>query len=371
MSKTHTVKFTDFHRHNHPLKEIINQTFQRFMESGWYILGKEVENFEKEFANYIGTKYAVGVASGTDALTLSLKTLGLGANDGVIVPTNVYPTVFGVALSGVNIQLTDVDPKTLNISLQSIKEVVTKKTKTIVVVHLYGNPVDLEPILDFCKKNNLYLIEDCSQAHGAIYRGKKVGSFGHMSCFSFYPTKNLGTYGDAGMVLTNNRKYAKIVRRLRMYGEEKRYKSIYLGHNSRLDELHAAILREKLKFLDEWNGKRRQLALGYKKMLGGLPIEFAEETLNSQSAYHLFVIKTRKRNSLMQFLKSHNIDCSIHYPTNTHLQKSFAYLKYKKGQFPVAERAIDEILSLPLYPEMKISEVRYVTKTIREFFDKH
>ena len=365
------IKFTDFRRHNRPLKKIINQTFQRFIESGWYILGQEVESFEKEFANYIGTKYAVGVASGTDALTLSLKTLDLGANDGVIVPTNVYPTVFGVALSGVNIQLADIDPKTLNISLQSIKEITTRKTKAIIAVHLYGNPIDLDPILDFCKKNKLYLIEDCAQAHGAIYKGKKVGSFGHMSCFSFYPTKNLGTYGDGGMVLTSNKKYAQIIHRLRMYGEEKRYKSLYLGHNSRLDELHAAILREKLKFLDEWNRKRRQLAQEYKRLLVGLPIEFAEETPNSISAYHLFVIKTKKRNRLAEFIKSYGIDYGIHYPTNIHLQKSFAHLKYRKGKFPVAEKAVNEILSLPLYPEMKISEVRYVAKTIREFFDKH
>lgn len=368
MPQATKVKFTDFKKHNQPLKKIIHKTFQRFMESGWYILGQEVENFENEFANYIGTKYAVGVASGTDALTLSLKTLGLGANDGVIVPTNVYPTVFGVALSNVNIQLADVDPQTLNISLQSIKDSVTRKTKAIVVVHLYGNPVDLHPILDFCKKNKLYVIEDCAQAHGAIYKGKKVGSFGHMSCFSFYPTKNLGAYGDGGMVLTNNRKYAQTVCRLRMYGEQKRYKSIYLGHNSRLDELHAAILREKLKFLDKWNHRRRQLALEYKKRLKGLSIEFAEETPNSQSAYHMFVVKTKKRNSLMQFLKSQNIDCAVHYPTNIHQQKTFTHLK---GKFPFAEKAVREILSLPLYPEMNISEVRYVAKTIREFFDKH
>lgn len=368
MSAARTVKFTDFRKHNRPIEKVINKVFQRFMESGWYILGKEVESFEKEFANYIGTKYGVGVASGTDALTLSLKALDLRLEDGVIVPTNVYPTVFGVALSGVNIQLADIDPKTLNISLQSIKEVVTTKTKAIVIVHLYGNPVDLDPILDFCKKNKLYLIEDCAQAHGATYKGKMTGSFGHMSCFSFYPTKNLGTYGDAGMVLTNNRKYAQILRRLRMYGEEKRYKSIQLGHNSRLDELHAAILREKLKFLDEWNAKRRQLALEYKKTLGGLPIEFAEETLNSQSACHLFVIKTRKRNGLMQFLKSHHIDCVIHYPTNIQQQKTFLHLG---GKFPFAEKAVAEILSLPLYPEMNISEIRYVAKTIKEFFGKH
>lgn len=350
------------------IKEDIDKAVLRVLQSGWFILGREVEEFEKEFAKYIGVKHAVGVASGTDALTLSIKALGLGKGDGVVVPANVYPTAFGVALSGAKLELCDVDPHTLNVSAKTLEKAVTPKTRAVVVVHLYGNPVDIAPIQEFCKKRKLYLIEDCAQACGAEYGRKKVGTFGDMSCFSFYPTKTLGAYGDGGAILTSNKEYAKRARMLRMYGEVERYESKMVGHNSRLDELQASILRVKLRHLDVWIKKRRRLAKIYGSSLKDLPIKILDETNGGQSAHYLFVVQVKQRERLTNYLEKNGVQTGVHYPTPIHLARAFPGLGYKRGNFPVSEEAARSVLSLPLYPQMGEDDVEYVGRRLKEFY---
>lgn len=352
------------------IKKDIDKAIKNVLKNGRFVLGPEVEKFESTLTKYIGTKYGTGVGSGTDALTIALKAIGIKNGDEVVVPANAYPTVFGVSLSGAHIQLADVDPKTLNIDLENIKKVVNKNTKAIVLVHLYGNPVDLDPIIAFSRKNKIKIIEDCAQAIGAEYKGKKVGSFGDISCFSFYPTKNLGAYGDGGAILTNSTKYFQQIKLWRMYGEEKRYKSILIGQNSRLDEIQAAILSEKLKYLEGWNRKRRQLANYYKSQLKNLSIRIVEETPNAKSIYHLFVILDKKRQKLKDFLEQNHIGALVHYPVPIHLTKSYGFLKKKKNDFPISEMSTREVLSLPIYPEMTKKDIDYIVDKIRKFQKK-
>lgn len=360
------VKAADFIKQYKSIKKEIDASIKKVLESGWYVLGREVENFEQKLAKFLGVKHVVGVASGTDALTLAIKALGLGNDDQIIIPANSYPTAFGVALSGVKIALADVDSETLDVSVETLKKAITKKTKAIVVVHLYGNPANIIEIKKFAKKNKLFLIEDCAQVIGAEFEGKKVGTFGDISCFSFYPTKNLGAIGDAGAIATNDKKLFNRIKLLRNYGEESRYNSVLVGHNSRLDELQAAILSVKLKHLKSWNKKRRELAKRYTKLLKDLPIEVVPETIGAKSVYHLFVIRTKKRDELLSFLKSKNIAALVHYPVTVSQTKSFK--EFSKLSFPVSEKAAKEILSLPLFAEMEEREVDYVVNSIKEYF---
>ena len=362
------IPLVDFKAEYREIRKDIDVAISRVLGSGWYILGNEVANFEKALANYIGTKYAVGVASGTDALTLAIKALRLKPDDCVLMPANVYPTAFGVSLSGQSITLCDVDPESLNVTLETIKKAFTKKVRVIIVVHLYGNPVDMAPIKRFAKRKKVYLIEDCAQALGSKYNSKKVGTFGDISCFSFYPTKNLGAYGDGGAIVTKNADLAQKVKLLRMYGEKTRYQSVLVGHNSRLDELQAAILDVKLKYLDAWNKRRRELAAVYRKELKGVPIRIVEETPKAKSVYHLFVVMVEERDKLAEYLFKKGIITGIHYPIPIHLVPSFSFLGYKKGDFPVSEEASQKVLSLPLYPEMTESQVRSVAKAIKSFY---
>lgn len=359
------MKFVDLAGEYKNIKKEVDTAIQKVLDSGVYVLGTEVANFETKFAKYIGTKFAVGLASGTDALTLAIKSLGLKKGDSVLMPANVYPTVFGVSLSGVNIKLADVNEDSLNIDIENIKKSYSKDIKAILVVHLYGNPVDLTPIIKFCKEKKIYLIEDCAQASGSEYKGKKVGSFGDVACFSFYPTKNLGTYGDGGAVLTNNKSIYERVKSLRMYGERGRYNSVELGHNSRLDEIHAAILSVKLKHLDKWNVKRRKAALLYTSFLSKNKIDVVKENSLGRSNFHLFVIKVSDREKLMDHLKTKSIPSVIHYPLPIHYVKSFSFLGYKKGDFPITERTTWKILSLPIYPEISKKDVLEVCESIK------
>lgn len=364
-----SVPFVNFKKEYDEIKEDINLAVRRVLESGLFILGPEVENFEREFANFLEVNKAVAVASGTDAITLGLKALGIKKGDGVVVPANVYPSAFGVALSGATLQLADVDPDTLNLSVETLERAVDQKTKSVLAVHLYGNPVDIEDISRFCKAKNIALIEDCAQATGALYRGRKVGSFGDLSCFSFYPTKNLGAYGDGGMIATNDEDIACKIRLWRMYGEEARYKSILVGHNSRLDELQATILRAKLKYVDTWNQKRRKIAERYKQEFSDLPLDVVSNNELCQAVYHLFVVRVKDRDELSKFLRSRGIITGVHYPRPIHLTQSFFYLGYKGGDFPVSERASGTALSLPLYPQMDEADVEYVIKMVKSYYD--
>ncbi len=365
------VSFINLNRQYLKIQKKIDRSVKRVLLSGQYLLGKELEAFEKNLANYIGLKYAAGLGSGTDALTIACKVLDLKQRDGIIIPANVYPSAFGISRSGVKIQLADVDSKSLNINLENIQKVVDKTTKAILAVHLYGNPVNILPIKRFAKENDLYLIEDCAQAIGAEINNQKVGTFGDISCFSFYPTKNLGSYGDGGAILTNSQRYFQSAKLWRMYGEKERYKSKLIGFNSRLDEIQAAILNTKLLHLNKWNKKRQKIAKIYNKRLKKLPIKITEVIPNGKSVYHLFTVRSIFRNQLREFLTSKGIQTSIHYPVPIHFTKAFLTLAYKKGNFPVAEQSSNEILSLPMYPELPREEIDYVCDSIIYFFQKH
>ncbi len=342
------------------------------MENGYFTLGPRVKMFEDEFADYLGSYHAIGVASGTDALTLVLKAFGLMPGDEVVIPANAYPNAFGVALSGAAIRLADCGPDG-NMSADDLAKRVTEKTKAVIPVHLYGNPADiigLQNILNNAKRK-IYLLEDAAQAHGAVIEGKKVGTLGDAAIFSFYPSKNLGAMGDGGMIVTDSSSLAGRVKMLRQYGEKARYQSEVVSGVSRLDELQAAILSIKLRHLDAWNRRRKEIASFYDRELSNIgdlsPFTF-HLSPSSKSSHHLYVVRTKKRDKLMKHLLDHGVGCAVHYPVPVHLTKAFAYLGYKKGDFPESEAQSREVLSLPLFPELTDSETETVVKTVRKFF---
>lgn len=349
-------------------KKEIDKALRAVINRGQFILAEQVNLFEKEFASYLGVDFAIGVASGTDALVLSLKALGIKKGDEVVIPANSYPTAFAVAAAGATIRLVDVDEKTYNIDTEKIEKVITNKTRVIVPVHLYGQAADLQPILNLAKKYKLYVVEDAAQAHGALYQGKKVGVVGDVGCFSFYPTKNLGGFGDGGMVVANNKKLAETIRQLRVYGEKNRYQSLQLGVNSRLDELQAAVLRVKLKKLDQYNNLRVKIAEQYIDSLKSLPITLPKLFFDKSHVYHLFVVKTKKRNALAGFLRKNGVVTEVRYPLPIHLVKPFQNLGYRKGDFPQAEAAALESLALPCYPEMTKKEIKRICSLVKTFF---
>lgn len=366
MPKKKLIPLVDLKSENKRYQKGIDKAIRNVLASGVFILGRNVRAFEQEFASYLGVKYAVGVASGSDALMLSLRALGLGKNDEVILPANCYPTAFAVAAAGVSIKLVDVDPLTSNIDPHKIEKALNKKTRVIIPVHFYGQAVDLGPIKEIAQKHNLLIMEDCAQAHGAIYKGKKVGSIGKIGCFSFYPTKNLGAFGDAGMVVTNDRNIAQKIRQFRMYGEKKRYQSLFLGINSRFDELQAAILRVKLRFLDQDNNLRRRVAKKYLTNLRGLNIGLPEPKDWPSHVYHLFVIRCLQMEKVKTYLANHGVETSTHSRVPLHLIKSFAYLGYRKGDFPEAEKASRESLFLPCYPTLNLNVVKNICNLIKD-----
>ena len=364
------VPFVDLASDYQTNKEEIEKAIHKVLASGWFILGPCVEEFENNFSRYINTKAAVGVASGTEAIQLALVSAGVKLGDGVIVPANAYPTAFAIAASGAKPQLVDIDGETFLMDASQIEKTITKETKFIMAVHLYGQPVEMTSLLRIARKHKLILIEDCAQAHGATYKNKHVGSFGLSGCFSFYPTKNLGAYGDGGMVVTNSRKIAHQLRKLRNYGEEKRYESVALGINSRLDELQAAILTVKLKLLDKDNFRRQKAAEYYRYLLKKTDIQLLPERKLCRQVYHLFVIRVKNRDGLKEYLSKKGIMTGIHYPSPIHYQESFSYLGHKIGDFPVAEKACPEILSLPIFPQITKKQQEEVASSINEFYEK-
>ena len=357
------------------------KTIDEVMSKGNFILGSKVAQFEKEFAAYTGVKFAVGVASGTDALMLSMQALGINnPGEEVIMPANSYPTAFAVVSTGARPRLVDIDGS-FNIDPLKIEKAITAKTRAIIAVHLFGQPADLQKIMQTANKYNLPLIEDCAQAHGAVYKNptlpsglrgasKKVGSIGKIGCFSFYPTKNLGAFGDGGMIVTNDEELFKKIKLLRMYGEEERYKSVLQGRISRLDEIQAAILSVKLQYLDKWNERRREIAGKYRSHLENSPCRLPPALPFTKHVYHLFVIRTKKRDLLKNYLEKKGIATGIHYPVPIHLVPSFKSLGYKEGDFPESEKAAKEILSLPMFPELKDSEIVKVAQEINSFLEK-
>lgn len=350
---------------NQSIRSDLIVCIKRVIDSGWYILGSEVEAFEKEFASYCETKYSVGVGNGTDAITLSLLAFGIGAGGEVICPSLTATfTALGISSAGAKPVFADVNEKTYTINPADIEKRITKKTKAIIPVHLYGHPADMDPILKIARKHSLRVIEDACQAHGARYKGKRVGSIGDTGCFSFYPTKNLGALGDGGAVTTNNKKIAEKISMLRSGGQKNRYEHVLLGRNSRLDELQAAILSFKLKRLDGWNQQRQALAKRYSQQLKSANITLPREAPWAIHSFHLFVIRTTKRDKLIAQLKKMDIQSQIHYPIPAHKQPVYSS---EKTRLPVTEKVSRELLSLPIYPELKQSDVEKITKIIRRY----
>lgn len=349
-------------------KSEIDAAIFRVLDSGWYILGNEVRSFEEEFAGYIGVAHGIGAGSGTEAIHLALKACGVTHGDEVItVSHTAVATVAAIDLAGATPVLVDIDPDFYTIDPEKIESSITSNTKAIIPVHIYGQPADMDSVMEIAKKYSLKVIEDCAQAHGAKYKDQCVGSIGDMGCFSFYPTKNLGAIGDGGMVVTNNSNLNEKVRLLREYGWKERYVSSRKGWNSRLDEIQASILRVKLKYLDKSNQKRRKLAERYLKDLKDLPLELPEERKNCEHVYHLFVVKTNKRDTLQDYLKVNGICTGIHYPVPIHRQPYYKDL-LKSRLLKVTEQVAGEILSLPIYPELSLNESKIVINTLRKFY---
>jgi len=350
------------------IKKEIDGAIQDVLNNTQFILGKNVKNFEKEFAKFCDVKYAVGVGSGTDALYLALKSLNISKNNEVIIPVNTFiATAEAITLNGAKPVFVDIDLNTMNINPQKIEKAITKRTKAIIPVHLFGQPVDMDAILKIAKKYNLYVIEDCAQAHGAKYKNKKVGSIGDIGCFSFFPGKNLGAYGDAGIITTNNKKLAQKIYILRNHGRLEKYKHKIEGVNSRLDEIQAAILKIKLKYLKSWNKDRQKNAKIYDKLFKNVNNIITPQIVrDNKSVYYFYVIRVKNRKKTQKRLKEKGVSTGIHYPIPLHLQPAYKYLGYKKGDFLKAEKLSKEILSLPIYPELTERQIKYIFNIIKK-----
>ena len=337
-----------------------------------FVLGKELALFEEEFAAFCDTKFAVGVDSGTSALELSLRAYGIGAGDEVITAANTFiATVLAISYTGATPVLADVDPTTYTLDPLRLKEAITPRTKAIIPVHLYGQPADMDPILELARQHSLIVLEDACQAHGATYKGKRAGALGHAAAFSFYPAKNLGAYGDGGMIVTNDEHVAVALRMLRDYGQSKKYRHEILGYNRRLDTLQAEVLRVKLKYLDAWNEARREHAHVYNRLLCDSEVILPVEADYSKSVWHLYVIRSTERDALKAFLSSRGIATGIHYPVPIHLQPAYQHLGYEVGRFPITERCAKQDLSLPMYAELSPEQISFVAASIVEFEARH
>ncbi|MBM4307480.1 MAG: DegT/DnrJ/EryC1/StrS family aminotransferase [Deltaproteobacteria bacterium] len=369
------VPFIDLTRQYKEIESEILFATKRVFEKGRFILGEEVSAFEEEFAQYCGVRYGVGVNSGTDALYLALKAAGIGKGDEVITVANSFiASALAISFTGAKPLFVDIEPDTHTMDPNALENLLQKRRrkgiKAILPVHLYGHPAEMDSIIEIANRYHLTVIEDACQAHGAVHQGEKAGSFGAMGCFSFYPTKNLGCYGDGGMVVTDDKKLYERLKLLRCYGEKKKYEHILQGGNSRLDEAQAAILRVKLRYLDQWNNQRREKALFYKKELEGAGVVCPVEKEEYRPVYHLFVVRAKKRDGLQRFLKEKAIDTLIHYPIPIHLQKAYKDLGYRRGDLPVTEKVAREIISLPFFPEITKPEIEEVTTRLRNFYGK-
>jgi len=360
------IPFIDFKTEYAEISEEITETVQKVLKSGWFILGEEVKRFEEDFSKYIGTKYSVGVNSGSDALFLALKVLGIGEGDEVITVSHTFiSTVDAIMRNGARPVFVDIEPDTYCIDVSKIEKKITNKTKAILPVHLYGHPADMEPIMKLAEKYNLFVIEDACQAHGAEYKGKKVGSIGDLGCFSFYAVKNLGAYGDGGIVVTNDKELAEKLKKFRNYGSSQKYHQDFIGINSRLDEIQAAILRVKLKYLEEWNKKRRIVANTYNNQLKNTGIILPIERNFAKHVYHLYVIRCKNRDMLQQYLQKNGIQTQIHYPIPVHRQKAYLRLGHDSC-LTITENVCNEILSLPMHPWISEEEISQIVKVIKK-----
>jgi dTDP-4-amino-4,6-dideoxygalactose transaminase len=362
------IPIIDLVRQHEPMIDELVEAFKKVVESGQFILGPELEQFEKEAAEYLGSRYALGVGNGTDALTLALRAVGITEGDEVITtPFTFFATAETVAMLGARPVFVDVEERTLNIDVTKIEEKITKRTKAILPVHIFGQGAKMEQILDIAKRHNLKVIEDTAQGFGAKRNGKYLGTFGDVGTFSFFPTKNLSCLGDGGLITTQDEAIYETVKKLRVHGSPRKYYHEMLGYNSRLDAIQAAFLRVKMKYIDRWNERRRQIAAIYNKELSPY-VRVPEVDDGNVHIYHQYTIRTEKRDELNTFLNQRGIMTQVHYPIPLHLQPALSYLGYKEGDFPVAERATKEVLSLPVFPEMTDEEIYYVIDSIKDFF---
>ncbi len=364
------IPFVDLQNQYQSIKKEIDAVVQDVMAKAAFIGGPHVQSFEEDFAKFCGVKHCIGVGNGTDAIFIALKTLGIGPGDEVITAANSFiATSEAVTLTGARVVFVDIDPKTYNVDTSKIEEKITSRTKAIIPVHLYGQPADMDPIIALAKKHSLKIVEDCAQAHGAVYKGRILGSIGDMAAFSFYPGKNLGAYGDAGAIVTNDEALAKRARMFANHGRVDKYDHEMEGVNSRLDGLQAAILGVKLKHIDAWSEARRKNAYLYNEHLKGTGLILPLEIIDVRAVYHLYVVRTKKesRQKLQDHLNSKGIATGIHYPIALPNLKAYSYLDHKKSDFPEATNASEEILSLPMYPELSESQIQFIAQEVKEF----
>jgi len=363
------VPFVDLKAQYQNIKPEIDRAIQEVISKTAFILGKAVTDFEEKFARYCETKHCIGVNSGTSALILALRALGIGEGDEVIIPANTFiATAEAISLVGAKPVLVDVEEKSYNLDPQKLEEAITPKTTAVIPVHLYGQPADMDPVLEIAQKRGLFVIEDACQAHGALYKGKKTGSLAVAGCFSFYPGKNLGAYGEGGAVTTNRDEIAEKIRMLRDHGSAKKYHHQIIGNNCRLEGIQGAVLSVKLAHLDEWNEKRRKNADLYREYLRETDVKLPQQMPYATHVYHLFVVRVKQREKLIEFLRGKGVFTGIHYPIPIHLQNAYSFLGYKKGSFPVTEECADEILSLPMFAELTEEQIKYTTDCIKEFY---
>lgn len=369
MSDTRKIPFLDMKTPYQELRSELDDAYHRVMESGWYILGNEVDAFEQEFAAYCGAKYCIGVGNGLEALHLILRACGIGDGDEVIVPSNTYiATWLAVSYAGAVPIPIEPDEHTYNLEPERVDSAITSRTRAILPVHLYGQTADMDPLMAIADKHNLKVIEDAAQAQGALYKGRKTGNLGHAAGFSFYPGKNLGAFGDAGAVVTNDAELADRVRVLHNYGSRVKYYNEVKGYNSRLDVLQAAFLRVKLDHLDRWNEARCNIAQYYLDAMADLPDLTLPHTLeDAKNIWHIFPVRHPQRDALQKNLRAGGVDTLIHYPVPPHLSDAYAELGLKKGAFPLSEEIADTELSLPMGPHMSLDDAKYVVELISQF----
>jgi dTDP-4-amino-4,6-dideoxygalactose transaminase len=361
------IPFVDLGTQYQSMKDQIDNAIKNVINETAFIGGKYVTAFEEEYAAYIGSKHCIGVGNGTDGLYLAMKALDIGPQDEVIVPANTFiGTSEAVSMTGARVVFADCDPQTYTVTTETIGRAITPKTKAVIPVHLYGNPAPVLELREFADQKKLFLIEDAAQAHGAEYKDKRIGTFGHAAVFSFYPGKNLGAYGDAGCVVTNDDNLAKKIRMLANHGRVKKYDHEFEGQNSRLDGLQAAILSVKLKHLDRWTKQRRDLAKRYCKKLESLPVALPVETKGGTHVYHLFVIRLNNRESVREYLESNGVKTGIHYPISLPELKAYRHLNLDMKNFPNSKEFAGEVLSLPMFPEMTEEQLDYICRILEE-----
>lgn len=360
------IPFVDLVAQYRSIKTEIAEALTNVLESGRFVLGKEVEAFEDEFAAFAGARHGVAVNSGTSALHLALLAAGVGPGDEVITtPFTFVATVAAIRYTGARPVFVDIEPRSCSMDVSRLETAVTERTRAIVPVHLYGQAAGMDPIMDIARRHGLTVIEDAAQAHGAEYRGRRCGGLGHLACFSFYPSKNLGAYGEAGLVTTQDADLARTVRLLRDWGQERRYHHVVPGYNYRMDAIQGAILRVKLRHVEAWTELRRRRAALYDSLLAGTAVTTPTAPADRRHVYHVYAVRIAHRDDAQRHLRAAGVDTAIHYPIPVHLQKAHADLGYGPGDFPAAEEAAADVLSLPMYPELAEADVEHVAKTLR------